>query len=624
MLLAGAFAGFGQTSYYFQNFEASTSIPTGWTQTTLATDGGWKFNINTVLSSQNFPIPAHTKFAATNDDTCNCNKSDDLLMTPVINLSTAIHPRVSFDLFYLQGNYQGISEIATLEVSTNGGTTWTVLQTLAGAAAWNTVYQDLTPYAGMASVMLAFRYNDGGGWEYGEAIDNVNVYEPLSLDLSVIAQNLPYYLQKGTSYNVAASVYNYGATTVTSCNLNYQVSGLTAVPSPLTGLTMPIDTAVTITSSMPWSPAASGLTTMKIWADSPNGGVDQNHANDTLTVTFDVLDSLQIKKPLFEEFNQASCDPCAEATPHLDSTLSLTNSICSAVRYHVSWPGTDYMNKITDPLFVAARVTYYGVNGVPDAKLDGANDVYPGLGGLSVPMIQKEAAIGSPLKITLNAVYTPGTKQFAIQANIKAFGTMPAGLKAFCAMTVDTITYALSQTTESIPQTVFPQVAEEMIPTSNGSTLTAFTSGQTQTLNLTWTVNHPWGYEHGTYLYDSTNVHITVWVQDPATKNIYQSENTAVSGLAGIQEYSDVNNLVVYPNPNNGDATIRFNLKQQNVVTVTVYNAMGKLVHTLAPGMLPSGPTSLNFDGQDLATGIYFINIMAGNHMVSQKVNIIR
>jgi hypothetical protein len=625
VLLAGTFLGVAQTVYYNQNFEAGTTIPTGWTQTTLATDGGWKFGVNTALQSTYFPIPAHTKFACTNDDACNCNKSNDLLMSAVVNLTGAVHPYVSLDLFYGQGNYQGAQEVATLEVSTNGGTTWTVVKTFVGAANWNTVYQDLTPYAGMTNVMLGFRYNDGGGWMFGCAIDNVNVYEPFTLDMGVVSQNLNYYLQKGTPYIVSGSVFNYGSSTITSLTSNYSVNGAAAVPTPVTGLSVLPDTAYTFTSGTPWTPSVSGINTMKLWATNLNGSADLNHSNDTLTVTFDVLDSLQIKKPLFEEFNQASCDPCAQATPNLDSVLSNSNSICSAVRYHVSWPGTDYMNQITGPLFVAARVAYYTVSGVPDAKLDGAMDVYPGAGGMSSPLIQTEAAGGSPLKITLSAIYSTTTKQFFITSNIKAYGTMPAGLKAYCALTIDTITYHASQTTETIPQTVFPQVAEEMIPSSSGTTLAAFTSGQSQPLNLTWTKNHPWGANFAAWPYDSTTaMHITVWVQDNTSKTVYQSENTLVQIVAGIDELSSASNLNIFPNPNNGQATIRFELKQEEYVKIAIYNSMGQLVNSMEPGMLHAGSNTVNFDGQDLSTGIYFVNVISGNQLVSKKINIIK
>lgn len=67
--------GWAQTTLYSQNFEG-TGLPTDWSQTSNATDGGWKFGTNTQLQSSSFPITAHTKMACTNDDACNCDKSN--------------------------------------------------------------------------------------------------------------------------------------------------------------------------------------------------------------------------------------------------------------------------------------------------------------------------------------------------------------------------------------------------------------------------------------------------------------------------------------------------------------------------------------------------------------------
>jgi len=53
-----------QTVIYFEDFQ-SGSLPTGWTQETLATDGGWLVGDATAMSSAYFPIPAHTIFACT-------------------------------------------------------------------------------------------------------------------------------------------------------------------------------------------------------------------------------------------------------------------------------------------------------------------------------------------------------------------------------------------------------------------------------------------------------------------------------------------------------------------------------------------------------------------------------
>ncbi|HTB07070.1 MAG TPA: T9SS type A sorting domain-containing protein [Bacteroidia bacterium] len=330
-----------------------------------------------------------------------------------------------------------------------------------------------------------------------------------------------------------------------------------------------------------------------------------------------------VKMPLFEEFNQASCDPCAEATPNLDSALFNNKNTCSAVRYHVSWPGQDFMNQVTNTPFVNARVSYYTVSGVPDAKLDGSMDIYPG--GIRSIELQDEIYIGSPFTISISsATYNPSTDVYSANATITAEHVMPAGLVAQAALTVDTITYAKSQTTETIPQTVFPQVAEDMMPSSSGTSLAAFTTvGATQTLTLSWTKNHPWGASPQTWTYDSNKnaAHLTIFIQDNTSKYVYQSANTLFTNVVtGINELSDVNYFNIYPNPTSNNATIAFNLEQSKNVNIEVYNMLGEKVYSELQGTMAAGQHEVIINSKALRSGIYFVRFMTDDGAITKKL----
>ena len=609
---------------YTQDFETHShntpaGLATGWTQTTSATDGGWKDSTSAALQSSNFPIPAHTQFACTNDDACNCNKSADKLVTPSMNLSAYSTVFVSFDLLYYQGCYNGPCESITLDASPDGGVTWSTFQTLTGAASWTTLTYNLSAYAGQSNVKLRFNYSDGGGWLYGACIDNLNVFSPPAYDLHVASQNMVYYIQKNASNTLTGTIANLGSTATTSMHLNYNINNGPAVTDNVTSINVLPLTTYNFTHNIPWVPSVSGNYTMKIWADNINGSnADQNHANDTLTATFRVLDSLAAKHPLFEEFNQASCDPCAAATPNLDSVLSNTQSYANAVRYHVSWPGQDFMNQETNTPFVNGRVVYYGVSGVPDAKLDGSIDIYPG--GMHSSDLSAEAIKGSPFRMTMTATYNTVTKTYSASVSVKAFDTFAAGLSCRVALTVDTITYANNQSTETIPQYVFPQVAEDMLPNATGTALLAFTSLQTQNVNVSWTKNRAWGASLSTWHYDSTSVHLTAWVQDNTSKYIYQSITAPAVSITGIDEIANGISVGVYPNPMNTSATISIRLLQSEVVSVSVLNMLGETVQTIAPSQLSTGNHSIDMDASALPAGIYFVKVSAGNASATKKI----
>jgi hypothetical protein len=349
---------------------------------------------------------------------------------------------------------------------------------------------------------------------------------------------------------------------------------------------------------------------------------DQNHINDTLTATFQVLDSLQTMTPLYEEFTQASCDPCAQGTPNLDATLTAAQNICNVVRYHVNWPGVDYMNNETQTPFVGSRVTYYNVTGVPDAKINGSTDSYPGT--VSLADIQAEVSKGSPIKMTMTSTWNPASNHYVATISVKSFAPMAAGLKCNVALTVDTIKYFQNQSTETIPQYDFKQVAEDMMPSSNGTTLTAFTSGQTQTVNVSWTQNHPWGDQSAGFYYDSTVtncfVHITAWVQDNTSKYCFQSVTSVPSIVTDVNAVSaSTSSFNVYPNPANNIATIQFQLAGSANAVVTVTNVMGQIVYQSNLGTVNSGITRHSLNTESFSNGIYNVTLQAGGKLLTHK-----
>ena len=78
------------------------NLPVGWTQLTNATDNGWKVGTSTGLSSQYWPIAPNgsARIAATNDDGCNCDKSNDYLILPLLNFTGLTGIALTADVFF--------------------------------------------------------------------------------------------------------------------------------------------------------------------------------------------------------------------------------------------------------------------------------------------------------------------------------------------------------------------------------------------------------------------------------------------------------------------------------------------------------------------------------------------
>lgn len=64
-----------------------------------------------------------------------------------------------------------------------------------------------------------------------------------------------------------------------------------------------------------------------------------------------------------------------------------------------------------------------------------------------------------------------------------------------------------------------------------------------------------------------------------------------------------------YPNPFNPKTTIRFDIAKKGDVKINMFDITGKLVTTLADKEYEAGKYSIDFDGHNLSSGIYFYKI---------------
>ncbi len=81
-----------------------------------------------------------------------------------------------------------------------------------------------------------------------------------------------------------------------------------------------------------------------------------------------------------------------------------------------------------------------------------------------------------------------------------------------------------------------------------------------------------------------------------------------------------------YPNPFNPVTKIRFVIPSgaKNLVTLKVYDVLGKEVATLVNEEKPAGSYEVEFNGQNLSSGVYFYKLTTGNLSQTKKMILIR
>jgi hypothetical protein len=79
-----------------------------------------------------------------------------------------------------------------------------------------------------------------------------------------------------------------------------------------------------------------------------------------------------------------------------------------------------------------------------------------------------------------------------------------------------------------------------------------------------------------------------------------------------------------YPNPFNPSTTIRYGLPRASQVTLTVYNALGQQVARLVNEQQPAGYHDAVFNANELASGVYFYKLQAGDFVQTKKLLLLK
>jgi hypothetical protein len=84
-----------------------------------------------------------------------------------------------------------------------------------------------------------------------------------------------------------------------------------------------------------------------------------------------------------------------------------------------------------------------------------------------------------------------------------------------------------------------------------------------------------------------------------------------------------------YPNPFNPETSIKFSLSEDSRVTLKVFNLLGQVVNTLVDENMPAGEHAILWNGkndrnEDVASGVYFYRIKAGDYESVRRMTLLR
>ncbi|MBI5805335.1 T9SS type A sorting domain-containing protein, partial [candidate division TA06 bacterium] len=79
-----------------------------------------------------------------------------------------------------------------------------------------------------------------------------------------------------------------------------------------------------------------------------------------------------------------------------------------------------------------------------------------------------------------------------------------------------------------------------------------------------------------------------------------------------------------YPNPSRGQTTFKYQLPKATNVSLTVYNVAGQTVKRFNLGTKPAGYHAINWNGSQVAAGVYIYRLQAGEYSATKKLMLLK
>ncbi len=136
------------------------------------------------------------------------------------------------------------------------------------------------------------------------------------------------------------------------------------------------------------------------------------------------------------------------------------------------------------------------------------------------------------------------------------------------------------------------------------------------------------GIESGNYylkLTTSVNDSVNLFISDIQRDDIVlEKSNLLIRNFKG-EGIPIVYNLTQnFPNPFNPSTTIRYQIPQDGIVTLKIYDILGREVATLVNEEKVAGKYEVNFNASSLASGVYIYKIQAGSFINSKKMILLK
>jgi len=284
------------------------------------------------------------------------------------------------------------------------------------------------------------------------------------------------------------------------------------------------------------------------------------------------------------------------------------------IRYHVDWPYEDDCFWLFNPTDVQARINYYGVPAVPEIEVDGKEFAMASYDGLRAKFDER-LAVSSPIRIS-NFSQTPYLDSVFVSFDLVAEEEVTG--------TDLRLILAVTEWRNRCPYPIgaHDHIFRDFVPDPAGY---SFVMADGDSLHFEWAY-----FVDPEYKLD--RIVTNIFIQKYANKAIHQAFQEYLPDYSGVDVAERDLPIAVdpnYPNPFSTTTSITYHMNRSENVRLSVYTPTGRLVTHIVDGNVGPGSHSVTWDGRDrfgneMASGVFYYQLMTGDGAVTGKMMLLR
>ena len=479
-----------RATFVDESFNGS-ELPDGWTTSEVGTNN-WKISLTTYSGGDGneLKLSWDPKFEGVTR-----------LITTPFNLSEVEEMVVSFKHFF--DNFRDNEFTHTIGIATSSD----------NGATWNTGWSQEYTMTGVYDVKATFTTSDMGknnvilclfyegisqnmdNWFF----DDLMIYEQSEFDLRIIDIEMPNTIETGEK-EISFTVENLGTAVVNSFEAKIKASNWETAAvatfeqdinnSEIVQVTYKDKTFNAIARNKPYNISVEIL--------SINGNKDQDASNNYKDKNISVAFNKAQRIPMIEHFSSSTCGPCVAVNQQMHTLTQNNEGKFTYTKFPTS--GDPYNN------FEAShRIQEYGVTGVPNIFLDGRSN-----GSNYLTQAQLDERREVPAYADIRGAFSIEDDIIYVIADFMSYITLENAV-AFITVNEKTTT----KNTGSNGETEFHHIMMKMLKSKSGNPV-SINAGEYQRLEFTHNMSL-------TNVEELNDLEVALWLQDPETKEIYNS-----------------------------------------------------------------------------------------------------